>query len=119
MSLSDAIRDAVELRRQLKAEGAENIEETFRAAIRSVWPFTREWHYYCDACFDTGLELLTCPGSDGQGSQAFCGRRKQHGEHEFRRACTCHKGADWRPKEKAPADFAEAGKVSKPSRFGR
>lgn len=118
MSLGDAIRDAIELRKKLKAQGVGNLDATFEAAVRAIWPFTREWHYYCDVCRDVGLEILACPGGDGQGAQAFCGRRKQHVAHEFGRPCRCQKGEAFRDKPKAPADFAEAGKVSKPSRFG-
>lgn len=119
MSLGQAIRDAIELRKKLKAEGVSNLDATFEAAIRALWPFTREWHYYCDVCNDTGLEILVCSGCDGQGNQAFCGRRKQHGMHDFGRPCRCAKGEMFKDKPKAPADFAEAGKTAKPRSFSR
>lgn len=117
MNLANTIRDAIAERDTLKAKGLDALElaKGFEAVVRQVWPFTRAWHYLCEDCRDTGLEIVVCVGAGG-----LCGRRQEHTAHEYGRPCWCKKGAAFRAPEVTPDDaIAKAAKVSKPSRFGR
>jgi hypothetical protein len=119
----------------MKAAGA-TLEARVRglaAMLRGVWPFTREWHYVCDACDDTGWVLhhcrrgARCPGIstriDGPGLAPGKYRRlcAQHPdsdyEHDYVSMCFCARGQALRVQPKAEADFAEAGKSPKKSGF--
>lgn len=58
---------------------------------------TREWRYDCDSCRDTGWVTKWC----GEGRSRFpnvastqCGRRIEHGPHEFVERCQC---LEWNP----------------------
>ncbi len=75
MSLSSVIAEALKLRAQMKADGMppDQIEAAFEQVVRSIWPKTREWHYQCDACRDTGWEVFQC------GPETHCGRPKRVG----------------------------------------
>jgi hypothetical protein len=48
---------------------------------------SREWRYDCDTCGDTGWASRRCPDTQ-------CGRRIEHGPHEFVERCAC---IDWNP----------------------
>jgi hypothetical protein len=104
-----------------KAEGIPLPQRvTFMANIlRLAWPKGREgeWKYLCTRCDDYGLEIHECPGVDGR-CESKWGTRA-HPPHSYGTPCWCSAGAKFRPKVKAAEDFAEAGRVTKPSRIGR
>lgn len=62
----------------------------------------REWTDYCDSCRDTGFAHRTCP-------ETHCGRKREHGSHEFVEPCPCR---DWNPtirrRKDAQARYADA-----------
>jgi hypothetical protein len=47
----------------------------------------REWRHDCDTCRDTGWASRQCPDT-------HCGRRFEHGPHEFVEHCAC---IEWNP----------------------
>jgi hypothetical protein len=116
MSLGDVLREAVRLADAQRVAGASKAETSayLEKVVRQTWPFTREWKYLCNKCDDVGLVMEDCP------SDATCGRSKIHGPHTFGTPCWCSAGNRFRGKPKPePEDFGAAGKVKKPSRFGR
>jgi len=48
---------------------------------------TREWRHDCETCGDTGWSSRQCPDT-------HCGRRFDHGPHEFVEQCAC---LEWNP----------------------
>jgi hypothetical protein len=114
------------------AERIQGLDET----LRHVWPFTRTWHYLCEACRDTGLVMHVCrlgARCDGissriDGPKGTPGKYKrlcaQHPTsdytHEYGIPCDCEKGRRFREPatRRGPDDFKDAGK-SKPTRIGR
>lgn len=119
------------------AEVADNVpletrQQHLQTALKAAWPQTREWHYLCDRCSDTGWEPGNCT------PQTPCGRRFRLPEqrwddhtgqghcaegHSFVRPCVCPKGEDrarqLQPKPKTPEDFQQAGKQQKFKKLGR
>lgn len=92
--------DADKLAGVSRAERIARLEKSLRAA----WPPAREWHYFCVACGDTGLELSEC------GGLSDCGRTKAHLPHTYGRACLCAKGSKFSEKPKPEAaDYKSAG----------
>lgn len=96
------------------------IARSVEAVLRDVWPKPKSgrdepWHYLCESCGDTGLEIHDCPGD------ARCGRSRRHDPHTFGRPCFCALGRRFVEKTKAERDpVAAAAKVAKaPSRFGQ
>ena len=70
-ALGKALMEALDLRKQLKAQGLSKAEldAAFEQVVRDVWPVEREWHYRCEPCRDTGWKFFVC-------SEATpCGRR--------------------------------------------
>lgn len=57
-----------------------------------VLSISREWNYYCDECSDSGWKTCWC-GTDAKPKpwlfSGHCGRRKEHGSHEFVVPCPC------------------------------
>ena len=101
---------------QLKASGASFPArvKSLETVLRAHWPFTREWKFVCSNCDDVGLVMLECPGD------ASCGRPRQHGPHTYGSPCWCALGNKFKDKPPAaPEDFAQAGRVRKPTRMGR
>jgi hypothetical protein len=53
----------------------------------------RTWKYFCDVCSDTGMRSFWCGASPSKRYPWLplgpCGRRKEHGEHDFAEACPC------------------------------
>lgn len=146
-ALSDAtlgalVEDAIRLRDRMKADGmsGEQLEAAFEQTIREIWrakAFTREWHYLCALCEDTGLRVFTCrPGRrcDGR-SMRLDGPKEKPGkyprlcklhaeseyEHDYAEPCVCDRGQRFLDKPKEASDFMDAGKTpkAKPARFGR
>lgn len=114
--LATAFREAMRIMDAQKADGVPFADRIcgLDAALKSVWPFTREWKYLCQTCDDIGLELLDC---DGKGR---CGRTKLHLPHSYGVPCWCQAGARYRVKPKPdPANFTDAGKSKQPTRVGR
>jgi hypothetical protein len=108
--------EAVKIWHQMRANGASISECTvsMEAVIRERWPFKREWKFLCANCDDVGLVMAECSGD------ATCGRAREHGRHTFGTPCWCPLGNKFRDKGPAPPeDFAQAGRVKKPTRFGR
>ena len=74
---------------------------TFTATIRNpfggadlVLTVDREWNYYCDACSDIGMRTFWSGSADDAGRKPWhdvspCGRRSEHGTHEFAERCSC------------------------------
>lgn len=122
-------------REEMRSDGAtsEAIEAFTEKATRGAWPTTREWHYTCDDCSDTGWFFGTCTKRTpcgrpfkfpGQHSDDYTGQGRCSPNHSYVRACHCLNGERRRAnleRRPAPDDFQQAGK-SKPkqmSRFGR
>jgi hypothetical protein len=135
--LAEAYREAMQIMDRQKADGVPFMERMkgLDAVLRAVWPFTREWHYVCQECHDTGLVMLVCQRgnrcdgistrTDGPNQQPgkylrFCGKDPDgEYEHDYGRACYCSLGARFRSRPKpTPDDFQSAGK-SKFTRVGR
>ena len=115
-SLGAIVAAIIQMRAELRANGADEqaVAMATERSIRAAWPTTREWKFLCQSCDDYGLEMGVCPGD------RTCGRDKQHLPHEFGRPCWCGAGAKFRKREPSPdTDFQQAGKVSKPTRWGR
>jgi hypothetical protein len=115
--LSATIREALNLRAKMKADGMSqaDLAKNFEGVIRSCWPFTREWKFLCVECSDLGLILHECDGN------RQCGRHQEHLPHRYGTPCWCSLGARFKAKERKVEDFTQAGKTSsKPmTRFGR
>jgi len=108
-ALQTALRDALTLREQMRADGASQVEcdALLEEALRAHWPFTREWKYLCELCQDTGLQLERRPARVYGDALVDVGT-----------PCTCRLGERFKPRRKADDDFIAAGRVSKPTRFG-
>ena len=136
----DRIMAAIHTAGQMRGDGASQAEVTgaIEEAVRAVWPYTREWHYLCDACRDTGLVLHTC--RTGARCSGISSRTDASGErpgkyrrlcalhptstytHEYGVPCACGKGDRFRPKARSHSDeLGEVGKTtSRPlTRWGR
>lgn len=134
--LAAAFRELMLLWDQQKADGVPFLERMkgLTAVLRDVWPQTRAWHYVCDDCSDTGLVTAVCrlgARCDGLSSRVdhysqkpgkyrrLCGLNPDSDYvHEYSRPCQCVKGERFKHAPKAPADFAQAGRSSKPTRLG-
>jgi len=109
-------KDAIGYWHQLRANGASIADCTtsMEAVLRATLTVTREWKYLCNHCDDVGLVISECPGD------ATCGRARPHLPHSLGTPCWCPLGNKFRDKGPAPPeDFAQAGRVKKPTRFGR
>lgn len=104
------------------AERQAGLEKSLRAA----WPQTREWHYLCVQCDDTGFEFRVCregarcgrqfklPGShaDDHTGRGNCGDT-----HNYMVPCRCSKGRDIsaglhkQPLPSVASDFTQAGRT--------
>ncbi len=118
LHLYETIREASRLRQQMLEDGtsAEDGAVFFRNAVRSAWPFTREWIYLCDHCRDLGWEYLFCQGD------RTCGREKDHLPHDYVRPCTCKAGVAKVQGERTEYDEVAAAAKTPPrslSRWGR
>ncbi len=118
LHLYATIQEEQRLREEMLAKGARASECDlyFKKAVRSAWPFTREWIYLCDICGDLGWEYLTCDGD------RTCGRSKDHLPHDYVRPCTCKAGMAKIQGERTDSDdVAAAAKTPARtfSRFGR
>lgn len=53
----------------------------------------REWRYYCEDCSDSGWRSIWCGEQTARTApwmeSGHCGRRGEHGSHEFVAACPC------------------------------
>lgn len=119
------------------AQEAEGVSEAERAAglektLRCAWPQTREWHYLCEGCQDTGWVFRVCATAGdcgrpfrlpGQRSDDYTGRGRCTPGHRYVVPCGCPKGDPNRRALQhtapAPDDFAQAGKRKPMSRIGR
>lgn len=131
MSLSATILNALAERAQLKAQGfaGPDLDCAFEKVIRECWPFSREWHYNCTACNDTGWEHGECDGGSACGPSTWrpasslpCPNRprKEHAPHSFVRVCFCAKGQDLKKKmTDGDQDFSSATKSKPRKTFGR
>lgn len=113
-SLGAMVMQAVDLAGRMKADGATMAERmpVIEATVREAWPRTREWHYACESCRDTGLQVM----------ERVVNRIGVCVDEGY--ACHCPKGRrfDDRPKSRGNEDFTSAGKMAKPkgfTRFGR
>lgn len=62
-------------------------------------PVTREWKYYCETCSDSGWQSMFCgavndPLKKPWWEHRSCGRRGEHGSHEWVMDCPCR---EWNP----------------------
>ena len=65
---------------------------TFVLPDGTTVPITREWTYYCDDCRDSGWLDCYCgpdPLPKPWLKREACGRRGEHGSHEWVRLCGC------------------------------
>jgi hypothetical protein len=113
--LAATIREAVRLRSVMREQGAteEELAAMLEKTVRATWPFTREWHYLCDSCDDTGLILKECP-------KLPCGRQNPHLPHSYGEPCHCKNGLKFKGKQSdTGTEFTESTRGRKPGRFGR
>jgi hypothetical protein len=137
--LATAIREALRLRDKMKADGVapDDIAAGLERLVRDVWPKTREWHYICDLCNDTGLRMYVC--QRGQRCNGISTRidnpRDTPGKyrrlcamhpdsdysHDYGEPCICARGDRFKRVSKPERDDLgdAARKPSQPSRFGR
>lgn len=110
MTLGHTVTDALTICDQMRAAGHTKPEifAALEGVLRSTWPFQREWNYLCEACRDTGLEILDCPARP-------CDRRVAHGDHDYGIPCRCPKGDRWRARARTADDaVTAAAKTAKP-----
>lgn len=121
-AFTNAVMEAVDLRAQLKADGATgtDLEAGLEAVVRATWPRSpgaHAWKYLCETCRDTGLEMRWC---EGRGCGLAHGNT--HAPHEVGWPCFCSKGERFRETKPAQLDAisaaAKTAKAAKPSRFG-
>lgn len=138
-TLPEAIEEALKLRDQMRDDGVSeaDLAAGFERVVRDVWPFTREWHYLCEQCNDTGLVIYVCrPGARCNGlSTRVDGPRETAGKyrrlcalhpdsdytHEYGEPCYCPKGDRFKRAPKPEQDDLQdaARKPKQPTRFGR
>lgn len=135
--LATAFVDAIKILDAQKVAGVPFLERIkgLEGVLRAVWPQTREWHYGCTACHDSGLVMHVCkagarcdgistridsPGARPGKYRRLCAQDPQSTyEHEYGTPCFCDRGRRFREVPKLGAeDFTAAGK-SKPTRVGR
>lgn len=120
MSFAATLTEAQRIYLQMRADG-QTVDEACRyleGVLRTTWPRGgTPRSYRCQTCDDLGAIWHACPGL----GRSICGRRFPHDGHEFIDPCECEAGRKFRPKERRPEDFTEAGKAPKRSmtRFGR
>lgn len=116
-TLAQTIREALEMRERMKADGAtwEALDVAMERTVRAAWPKGREtaWMYLCPECRDYGLIMHDCPGD------ATCGRPKPHLAHDYGTPCWCDKGRRFKERPKSEQDFTQATKSKPPTRWGR
>jgi hypothetical protein len=91
----DAVKSSVRPVRPEPAPQARDLADARMVEIRnplpggaSIWVrVVREWKHDCDTCSDTGWASRRCP-------ETGCGRRFDHGPHEFVEMCGC---VEWNP----------------------
>ncbi len=106
--LAPAILDALKTRAELKQAGAAaDGDQVLDDAVRKHWPVTREWHYLCDRCDDTGWQRHECTLAHRCGRR-FCEGTPVTHRHEYVSPCTCAKGQQMQPKPKATHDPGDA-----------
>lgn len=101
----------------------ETRQQHLQTALKAAWPQTREWHYLCDRCSDTGWEPGICTPATpcgrrfrlpGQRDDDHTGQGHCAEGHSFVRPCVCPKGEararQLQPKPVDPEDFQDAGK---------
>lgn len=121
--MATTIMAAVDIRQRLKADGASGheLEGGLEAIVRETWPKptsgrTDPWHYNCDACADSGLELHIC--RDGKSCGMAHGKRHA-APHEYGTPCWCERGHRFKARQRTQEDaVAVAARVAKPTRFG-
>jgi hypothetical protein len=134
--LASQFAEALDVMDAQKAAGVPFDERVkgLEGVLRASWPQTREWHYVCERCEDTGWWFRICtpelscgrpfrlPGASGDD---YTGRGRCSPGHTYVQPCpTCEKGESRRrglmhqPRPANPEDFTQAGK-SKPTRVGR
>lgn len=135
--LATAFREAMRLWDTLKANGGTIADLTagLEQVLRVAWPKTREWHYTCTNCSDSGLVMHVCeagarcngistridsPGATPGKYRRLCAQDPHSSyEHEYGLPCFCDRGRRFHDKPaRGGDDFTAAGK-SKPTRLGR
>lgn len=100
---------------RMKVDGAtpDDRQRFVETTLRTCWPFTREWHFLCPVCDDTGLEMRTCGGQ----TNSPCGFRKEHRAHDYGRPCTCKLGLRFEKRQRSAEDLVDAAaRTSRPMR---
>lgn len=135
--LGAAFVEAMKILDAQKAAGVPFLDRIrgLEQVLRHVWPQTREWHYLCEQCRDSGLVMHVCrkgarcdgistridsPGARPGKYRRLCAQDPQSDyEHDYGTPCACDRGRRFREGPKpGPEDFTAAGK-SKPTRIGR
>lgn len=114
-ALAATMREAMRIRAQMRVDGlsVDECNRQLEGVLRTSWPFTREWHYVCDACRDTGWEERACVGT------GFCGLKGCHRPHDYVQVCLCAAGRKHLgPATTETSELATIGK-SKPRGFTR
>jgi len=136
--LAQVFADAMAVVDQQRAAGVSREERLkgLEGILREAWPKTRDWHYLCEACDDTGLVQKVCRkgarcdgGStrmDSQGGTPGKYRRlcvlhpESDYEHDYGEPCHCPKGARFQSTPKSQGDYTQAGRSGKGmSKVGR
>lgn len=134
--LAAGFAEAMQIMDAQKAAGVPFAERVkgLEGVLRALWPHTREWHYLCHVCRDSGLAMHVCKkgarcdgistridgphGTPGK-YRRLCAQDPQLDyTHEYGTPCSCEQGARFRAAAPKAEDFSSAGK-SKPTRIGR
>lgn len=66
-------------------DAIQGLEHVIRDVLQKIAPRERPWQDECGACDDTGWEVRRCYPDTANN----CGRRTEHGEHEYVSLCSC------------------------------
>lgn len=105
--LAATMAEALRLYAKMRADGVPKQEcvDYLEAVLRKCWPNTREWHYLCDSCRDTGWIPRSCtpetpcgrpfklpPSTNRSGYQDFTGQGRCTPGHDYVVPCFCPRG---------------------------
>jgi hypothetical protein len=137
--LAQTILGAMKIRDQMKTQGLsrEELDRYMEGVVRTAWPRQRAepWHYLCDRCRDTGLEIVECSTThrcDGISTrvdhwrekpgkyQRLCVRDPTY-THDYGVPCPCPRGERFRAslEQAQRTDIASLGRKKSNARLSR
>ena len=121
-TLGATVTEMFRLSRHMREAGSTEgtIAQYIEGVLRTSWPQTREWHYVCDQCRDTGWVEGSCtPGTPcgrafrlpGARLDDYTGQGQCAPSHAFVRPCLCPQGTPHtRAYRGASTDIEQAGR---------